>query len=1239
MPQARRSGPPDCGGRFAIQSFLGAGGMGSVYEAYDRQRQSRVALKVMRQVGGPWIFRFKQEFRSLAGIVHPNLVTLHELIQWQDQWLFTMELVPGVSFSRSRRSSGPAPASTLVEATPYPPDRPEEPRGIAKSSDSRGLRRPLLFDELRLSDSLRQLCDGLDHLHRLGIAHADVKPSNALITPNGRVVILDFGISRDWRSEPADGDSPVFLGTPGYLAPERFEGHLATPASDMFSVGVTLFEVLAGRRLEGAVDAAAVLREGRLEGPADDSALVRRELLEGLCLRLLDRDPEARPTAAEVRDAVVSEGTRAGRRGAIPLAPDREEAAFVARAEELEAVRNALLDKRPQAPRIVIVSGESGIGKTELMRRIVDEELPGSCVVLQGTCYEREQVPYRALDRLIDSLSSKLLGVEARQLEALPWPAIAIVARMFPVLRRAPEIDRICASIAGPDDRDPREQRRAAAAVLAQLLALVSEGRRLVLYVDDLQWGDEESGSLLREILLSAKGLELRLVVCHRHPVESGVVARLVEGEPPIRHVKIRLDVLTPEESEELARALLGPDAATAHVSRVAAEANGNPFLIRELVQFGAGVDLDELALRSAVARHVELLSEQGRGVLEVLAVAGRRLEVGLVRRATGIGQSFEAALMLLRSQHLIKASDLEGEQIEPYHDRIREVIAQELPPATLAARHRDLARALEDLGDPDPAVLGFHLEGAGESSRAAECLLRAARNAEASLAPLNAAAHYAKVVGLVPEDDPRHLVALRGQAANLSAAGRGASAGPVYLQLAHRAGPGEALELRRHAAEAWVYAGEFDKARAALRSVLEAAGVREPRTLPGVLLAIARERLWILRRRYRHAACSEAQVAPERLLRVDANETAAELYSTIDLIRAYLAHSARVHESLAIGEPRRVARALIHEVVIGGIGGERSSRHGLELLRIAREATGHGDFPEERALIRYATGVHALLNGRYRDVVETLGELAHAPDLGRKGQQLRTVRSVIGYSRWWLGQWRAVAREYQTWILDAVERGDRVSAFAFRLEQGGQWAAVLADEPERAAEQVARTLASPLARELSFEHLAAKQTRAWLALYMGRADEAERVLRFRGTQRTYLRVQRSRVEIAVLHAFAALARGRAGLRRARSWMRRIEREGLAWAQPIVHLIAASIAAQQGQIGEGIARLEVAISLCEEQGFAMFAAAASWRLGELEGGAEGEARRAAGERRIAEQGAARPDRVVRTLAPGFRDAL
>jgi eukaryotic-like serine/threonine-protein kinase len=1230
--------PPDCGGRFTYHSFLGAGGMGAVYEAYDHQRQSLVAIKVMRRVSGAWIYRFKGEFRSLAGIVHPNLVSLHELIEWEGRWLFTMELVPGEPFSIARTTDLGTTSTQVDPAADQPAS--DGPRRLAVPRRRSDETSPLPTDVFGISDALCQLCEGLDYLHRRGTAHGDVKPANVLITPDGRVVILDFGIARDVRSEAEEDDGLSLLGTPGYLAPERVRGDPVTPAADMYAVGVTLFEVLTGQRLDTEPEPEAVLRRTRQA----DSAGARRDLLVQLCLRLLCPDPAQRPTAAEVRDAVVAEGVRTGREQVIQLVlqlvRSGDETPFVARAAEVEAIRNAVLAERTDAPRFVIVSGESGIGKTGLLRRVLDEGLLASCLVLEGKCYEREQVPYRALDRVIDALSAKLLGVDAEELQALSWLDLAVVARMFPVLRRVPEIERVCQKELRADERDPPERRRAAAATLGQLLEIVAEGRRVVLYVDDLHWGDEESAIVLRDLLLGAKSLDLRVVACHRHPVAgSAVVSRLVDGDPKLSHAEISVGPLPAGESESLARSLLGPSASASHVARVASEAGGNPFLICELTRFAAGVDLDQLALRSAVARHVALLSEQARRVLEVLAVAGRRLDVALARRAADVGHAFEPALILLRNQHLIKAADTLGREIEPYHDRIREVIAAGLSPASLAARHLDLARALEEMGDPEPSLLGFHLEGAGESERAAELLLQAAHNAEASLAPLNAADLYERVARLVPEQDPRHRAARHGYAWNLDVAGRGTHAAPIYMELAEEAEPVEALGLRRRAARAWSAAGEFDKAAATLDSVLAGAGVSLPRSRLGFAVRLARDRLWLRLRKNRYVMRNEYDIPIEELLRVDAFEIASQILVATSLTGAYLAHTARLRESLCVGEPKRIARAFVDEVLMASIGGEKASRHGLELLRVAREAIETGNFSEERALVQNVTGVHALYNGRYQRVVDVLEKLVDGPELRRTGLPLRTGRSVVLTSRFWLGSWREMATESARWVVESRERGDEYAALLFLGEVHGQWAAVLDDEPERAIRNATATLESPLLAKLAFPRLAVGQTCAWASLYMGRADEAARALEFRGNVATFLRVQRTAVELQVLRAYAALLRGKPGHSTAEKWLEKIEKRGLAWAEPVARIIRASLAAGEGRADESLVDLDVAVSLCEREGYRMFGAAASWRLGQLQGGDEGAARRAAAEARIADEGAKRPDRIVRALAPGFGDVV
>src|ERR1041384_2577683 len=159
------------GGRFEVRGTLGAGGAGVVYRAFDRQLQREVALKQLRQASGRDLYRFKKEFRSLADIVHPNLVALHELHEADGDWYFTMGLVVGGSFSDWVRPS--------AEAGPS--------RGRADIVSAR-------VDVVRLHSALVQLVDALIALHRAGKLHRDLKPSNVMVTLTGRLALLDFGL-------------------------------------------------------------------------------------------------------------------------------------------------------------------------------------------------------------------------------------------------------------------------------------------------------------------------------------------------------------------------------------------------------------------------------------------------------------------------------------------------------------------------------------------------------------------------------------------------------------------------------------------------------------------------------------------------------------------------------------------------------------------------------------------------------------------------------------------------------------------------------------------------------------------------------------------------------------------------------------------------------------------------------------------------------------------------------------
>jgi len=190
------STPPrfGAGSRFSIRRFIGEGAFGVVYEAYDSHRQGLVALKTLRHLTPESLYRLKREFRSLADLRHVNLVEFHELLLMEDTWFITMELVDGVDFLRWVRpaSTETIDAGTATHTADAPLTGQTEPDPPRKTPRDAATASAIQTDRLR--DALRQLCVGVSAVHSTGRLHRDLKPQNVLVTREGRVVILDFGL-------------------------------------------------------------------------------------------------------------------------------------------------------------------------------------------------------------------------------------------------------------------------------------------------------------------------------------------------------------------------------------------------------------------------------------------------------------------------------------------------------------------------------------------------------------------------------------------------------------------------------------------------------------------------------------------------------------------------------------------------------------------------------------------------------------------------------------------------------------------------------------------------------------------------------------------------------------------------------------------------------------------------------------------------------------------------------------
>lgn len=778
--------------RFSVTRRLGAGGMGVVYEAFDRDRRQAVALKTLRQFDPAALYRFKHEFRALAEIVHPNLIPLYELVAEGDHWFFTMELVergtdllsfvrpdlPASNVSTDSPTSTQAGNATLdgssTQALALDPPAAVDSRVLPPVSVAH-------VDFSRLRSVFRQLAQGVAALHAADKLHRDLKPSNVLVAPNGRLVVLDFGLVADLAAEPrshARGDAVTpappstrthsstdrgLAGTVPYMSPEQAARVPLTPASDWYAVGVMLFQALTGRLPFVGAGGQVLADKQACDAPVPSQfAEGIPEDLEALCVALLQRDAARRPDGAEVL-------VRLGAMPAVGVPATADQPPFVGREGQLAELGRAFDAMLAGRPVVCHVSGRSGAGKSTLISHFVSGlSERHDAVVLAGRCFEQESVPYKAVDSLVDALTRHLIDLPDDQLAALTPPHIAALGRVFPVLHRVEAL-----FTAGPDAPgawDLRELRRNAFDALRALLAALARRRPLVLHIDDLQWGDVDSASLLVELLQSPEAPPLLLLLAYRSEYvdKSGclqvLAAREQDGHGYHEH-RIDVDALTREETHSLALALLGPDRmqAAAEAAWIVGESGGSAFFVYELVEHlktGAGVATARPDLDNVLWQRIARLPEADRRLLEVIAVAGKPIRLEDAQTAAHVPSLAPQVVPGLRASRLVRTTGpgLQDE-IEIFHDRIRESIAANLRPETLRHHHGSLAVSLELSGHADAETLATHLEGAGEGARALVYYQQAAAQAVEVLAFDRAEALFKRAATLATADADRARV------------------------------------------------------------------------------------------------------------------------------------------------------------------------------------------------------------------------------------------------------------------------------------------------------------------------------------------------------------------------------------------------------------------------------------------------------------------------------------------------
>lgn len=700
------------GNRYQLLEPLGAGGMGTVYVAYDRLTGQRVALKrvdasPMQPVSPEWRLALTHEFQALASLRHPHVIAVEDYgFDRSRQPYFTMELLPS------------ARPFTAAASLPLP----------AKI------------------DLLLQLLQALVYIHRRGIVHRDLKPGNVLLVEQGpvansagQVKLVDFGLAA------VAGQASTPSGTLIYMAPEVIQGRAAAIASDLYSLGVLAYELLAG--WHPFVHANPIL-DAILCEPPDFTYVDIAPTLTAVLQTLLAKEPEQRYPDATTTLAAFCHAcgrplpaeTTATRDSFLQAAP------FVGREQELARLVEAMQSAIAGNGSGWLVRGESGIGKSRLLQELRTQALVQGVFVLRSL----GRADGGAYHLWPDLLRPLLFHTPPDDLEA---------AVLRPIL---PDIEQW---LERPVPTAPPLTTAAARTRLrltvTALLRRAAQNQPILLLLEDIHWADAASLDLIQSLTVTAR---LLIVGSYR----AGERPDLPQQLP--HFTLLPLSRLAAPQVADLCAAVLGERGRQPHlVDFIRQQSEGNTFFIVEVMRTLAEETgrLDEITamtlphsvfaggMQRIVQRRLQRIPPHYQPLLQSAAVADRQLDLALLAHLFPQADMDEW-LTLCANASVLERPDGSW-QWQFSHDKLREGLLAQLDATARPQLHRQIARGIERVYAanlaPHYGELAFHFGQAGDIPRQRTYLKQAGQYAEQTYAGEMAVVHYAQLAAV--SDDP----------------------------------------------------------------------------------------------------------------------------------------------------------------------------------------------------------------------------------------------------------------------------------------------------------------------------------------------------------------------------------------------------------------------------------------------------------------------------------------------------